>query len=182
MLSTCTTNFLGVLSYSVVFNSWKNWKWDPKKVPTCTLENQLMLNIGAASTICKPFPLRNAQYFPSSMLLPQRGIEFLGCQWSELAYTQGHQVFFLLGRVERCWIFWNLFLFLLCSHRKCPLCSPTCVQYTCHQCYPLGTYIGGWLLGPMCFYVWSEYFYNVDSWKFQIFFVMGQLKRLLAKK
>ncbi len=127
VLSTCTTNFLGVLSDSVVFNSWKNWKWGPKNVPSCTLENPLMLNIGSRSTICKPFPLVNAQFFfPSSMLLPHRGIEFLGCQWSEPpAYTQGHQFFSFWGRWERCWMFWIIF----CSYCVPPESTQCVLQH-----------------------------------------------------
>jgi hypothetical protein len=86
-----------------------------------------MLNIGSRSTICKPFPLVNAQFFfPSSMLLPHRGIEFLGCQWSEPpAYTQGHQFFSFWGRWERCWMFWIIF----CSYCVPPESTQCVLQH-----------------------------------------------------
>jgi hypothetical protein len=125
----------------------------------------------------------NAQYFPSSMFVATKRyrISWLPMKWASIHPRSPG--FFPFGEGgEGAGFFEFFFLFLLCSHRKCPMCSPTCVQYTWHQCYPLGTYIGRQLLGPMCLYVWSEYFYTVDSWKFQFFFVMGQLKRLLAKK
>ncbi len=83
-------------------------------------------------------------------LLPQRGIEFLGCQWSEPAYTQGHQVFFLLGRVGKVLDFLNFFFVPTVFPQKvstvfpnvCPIYLPPMLSsWNLHRWATIGTYV-----------------------------------------
>jgi hypothetical protein len=52
----------------------------------------------------------------------------------------------------------------------------------CPNIVLLGTYVGGPILGFLCFYIWSKYFYKGVSKVSELFLlIMGQSNKLIAK-